>query len=132
MNIDNLKLKEKDKLDTSVPVYVLINKDFCHFHSLPNGEINWDYNRANMELIEKILEKDFGNKSYIVMPLSEAFPLFCNKQAELVKIWTPAINLIRKEPNIDYRRRIYKSTINSNKVPHPLEADALLKRLLKF
>lgn len=134
MNLTDLPLKQKDTLDTSRPIYVLLHKDHSHFHSLPTGEINWDYSFHNMQLIEKILEKDFGNKSYILMPLSRAFPLFCNLQAELVKAWTPTINLIRKEPNIEYRRRIYSRYHNSKSppIPHPLEADALLKKLLKF
>lgn len=132
LSIDDLKIGQREKFDPTQTVWVLIHKDHTHFHSLPNGEINWDYNKANMDLVDKILEKDFGNRNYIVMKLADAFPLFCNVQAELVKLWTPTINLIRKERDFHQRRAIYERFYNSKRVAHPIEADALLKRLLKY
>ena len=134
MNLTDLNLQKKETLDTSRPIYVLLSKDKTHFASLPNGEINWDYSEANMKLVESILQKEFSNHTYILMPLTVAFPLFCNTQAELVLAWTPTINKIRKEMNIQTRRNLYTGFHTSKQppIPHPLEADALLKKLLRL
>lgn len=120
------------KFEPGRPVYVLFHKDQTHFHCLPHGEVDWDYDKAVMDLREQILRKDFGNFNYHCMELSVAWPLFCNTQAEIVKYWTPTINLIRKERDVMQRRAIYERFFNRKKVAHPLEADALLKRLLHF
>lgn len=120
----------KTKFEPGRPVWVLMHKDKSHFHCLPDGNIDWSYNKADMELRERILIKDFGNTNYGVVELSWALPLFCNHQAELVTLWTPAINNIRKARSLKERFGIYQNFIKRHKQPHPLEADALLKRLL--
>lgn len=120
------------KFEPGRPVWVLMHKDKTHFHCLPTGEVDWSYNKADMELREQILIKDFNNRNYGAIELSFAWPLFCNHQAELVKLWTPTINLIRKAKTVPERQAIYARFYKRHKVAHPLEADALLKRLLQL
>lgn len=113
-------------------VWVLIHKDHTHVQSLPGGEPDWSYEKADMELREKILEKDFNNKNYYIIDAASAILLIANKQAELVKAWTPTINLIRKARQLQERRVIYQRFRKRTSLPHPIEADGLLKSLLRW
>lgn len=123
---------DPSKFEPGRPVWVLMHKDTTHFHCLPTGEVDWSYNKSDMELREKILKKDFNNHNYGAIELSWAWPLFCNHQAELVKLWTPTINLIRRGRQLEERRAIYERFFKRHHAAHPLEADALLKRLLQL
>jgi len=127
-----MKPIDHSKFEPGRPVYVLLHKDHTHFHCLPHGEVDWDYDKKVMDLREQILRKDFDNFDYNCIDLATAWPIFCNRQADLVKLWTPTINLIRKSRSIMERRAIYQRFFDRRKAAHPLEADALLKRLLRF
>jgi len=133
MNTNNLiRPVNPEKFEPGRPVYVLLHKDHTHFHCLPTGEMDWDYDRSVMELREKILEQDFGNKKYGVMTLADALPLFSNRQAEIAVLWKPVIQLIQREKDMMQRRAIYERFYKSKKVAHPIEADELLKQLLGY
>lgn len=129
MNLQNI-------IDTTAdpkrPFYVLLHKDQSHLMSLPGGEPDWSFNYADMELRKKILQKDFKDNNYTIVTGREAAIRISNKQAELVRAWSPTINLIRKAPTLGDRRAIYKRFYLSHKLPHPIEADGMLKRLLAW
>lgn len=127
-----MKPLDLTKFEPGRPVYVLMHKDKTHLHCLPNGEVDWDYSKARMDLVEQILTKEFNNPNYISIELSVAWPHICNHQAELVTLWTPTINAIRKAKTLKARFELYQSFRQKTKTAHPLEADALLKRLLQL
>ena len=121
----------KTQLDPTRPVYVLIHKDRSHLYSKEKHEPLWSYETQPIELVRKILVKDFHNRNYSLTTLKEALPIIANRQAELVIEWTPAINKIRSTRSLEERFNLYKRA--KQKIgPHPIEADSILKRLLNL
>lgn len=112
------------------PVYVLLHEDKSHIYSRPDGEPAWSYEKNSLELIRKILKHDFACTSYHVLPLSQAWPLLCNTQAELEKIWSRTIDQIRRAKRPHDRIVIYRTFMQRTNRPHPIAADAELKKLL--
>tara|TARA_R110000868_G_scaffold81743_1_gene231155 strand:+ start:7867 stop:8250 length:384 start_codon:yes stop_codon:yes gene_type:complete len=127
-----MDLQDNTKFEPGRPLFVLLHKDRTHIQSLPNGEPDWSYNKADMELRQKILQKDFHNNNYEVVTADIALTHIANRQAELIIMWTPVINAIRKEPNLAYKRNLYTRFAKRTKLPHPVEADGLLKKELRW
>jgi hypothetical protein len=124
-----INLHGKPFIDQSRTVYVLIHKDHTHVASLPDGSADWSYNRADMELREKILSKDFANRAYSTTTLPEAITLICNKQDELEQLWKPALKEIFSATSIQNAFAAYKRA--RRKIgPHPIRFDAQLKKKL--
>jgi hypothetical protein len=122
-----MNLHGSPTLEPGRPVYVLLHKDETHVASLPDGSADWDYDRATMELRQKILEKDFNNFSYGVCPLVEALTRISNKQAQLEEEWKPAIILIKKTKKLEEAWGCYVAA--KKKIgPHPLRFDSYLKQ----
>jgi hypothetical protein len=113
------------------PTYILLHKDESHVYSASTGAV-WSHETKDLELVQKILKEDFGVCNYYIIELQEGLVRIGNVQAELVRLWTPTINAIRKERNLEKRRHLYANFMDRHKAPHPLEADALLKKYLKW
>ena len=113
------------------PVYVLMSHDKTHVYCLPNGEADWSYNRADMELRVKILNKDFSDFNYSVLPLSQAIIHITNHQAELEKAWTPIISQIKRARRLKDRWNVYHSALKRYGA-HPISQDALLRELCQI
>lgn len=130
------RIKELDplnpKFEPGRPVWVLLHKDHSHIYPNPDGGPAWSYQESEIKLIRQILIKDFELHDYSPIELSVAFPLVCNKQAELEKIWSAEIAKIRKIPDLPERRNHYRRFWLRHKVPHPLLFDDELKRLLRM
>lgn len=114
------------------PVYVLLHSDESHIYSNPDGGPSWSYERQQMELIRTILRKDFKNNDYHIVTLAVAWPRICNKQAELEEVWAKAIDKIRRIKGLADRRNYYRNFFHRHKLPHPISADAELKKLLSY
>lgn len=118
------------KFEPGRPVYVLLHEDKSHIYPNPDGGAAWSYNRNDIELIRKIIKEDFGITTYHVLPLSQAWPLLCNTQAELELLWRDTIVKLRKIKNLHERRNHYRNFFLRHKRPHPILHDATLKKLL--
>lgn len=126
-----LKLHGTPQLEPGRTVYVLLHKDETHVASLPNGEADWSYNRADMQLREQILAKDFHNSSYGVVPLVEALTRISNKQAQLEKLWEKPIKEIVRTRRLEDAWELYAKAKKALG-PHPLRFDQALRRKLKI
>jgi hypothetical protein len=126
-----VKLHGTPQLEPGRSVFVLLHKDETHVASLPNGEADWSYNRADMQLREQILNKDFGNQNYGVVTLTEALTRISNKQGELMKQWTPALNAIKRTRKLEDAWELYAKARKALGA-HPLEADPWLRKKLQI
>lgn len=118
----------KTKLEPGRPVYVLLHKDGSHMYAKEQYEVLWSYEQGPIDLVRKILIKDFNNRSYSLMTLKEALVIVGNTQAKLMTEWKPIIKLLRSTKKLEDRLAIYKRA--SKKGPHPLELDSMLRKLL--
>ena len=111
-------------------VYVLLHEDKSHIYPNPDGGPAWSYDKPHLELIRTIIRKDFGINSYHIIPLSQAWPLLCNTQAELEQIWKRTITQIRSAKRVHDRIVIYRNFMKRTQRPHPISVDGELKQLL--
>ena len=117
------------KFEPGRMVYVLLSTDRTHVYALPNGEPDWSYNKADMDLRQQILEKDLKNFKYKTCELPTALVHIANHQAELERLWTPILTELRKKRKLEDRFNIYRAAIKKTKA-HPISMDSTLKRLL--
>lgn len=129
MNLANLN-PTNPTFEPGRPVYVLLHEDKSHIYPNPDGGPAWSYDRKHLELILAIIKKDFGCTAYHILPLADAWPLLCNTQAELERIWSKTIKQIRATPRVRDRVNIYRSFMIRTKRPHPLLFDHELRSLL--
>ncbi len=122
-----MKLHGTPTLEPGRKVYVLLSADESHVASLPDGTADWSYNLADMELRRLILVKDFKNKSFTVTTLVEALIRIANKQSELEKNWTSALNEIKKTKDINNAFIVYAKAKKAFGA-HPLSADSFLRK----
>lgn len=122
-----MKLHGSPQLEPGRPVYVLLHRTETHIASLPDGSADWSYSRSDMELREKILNKDFNNHNYSVTIFVDALTRISNKQAQLEKDWEPAIVLIKKTKKLEEAWGYYVSA-HKKLGAHPLRFDSYLKK----
>lgn len=129
MNIQDLNPLQP-KFEPGRPVYVLLHKDQSHIYPRPDGEAAWSYDQNQMLVTRKILATELHEYNYHVTTLAIAFPLICNRQAELEKLWRHTIETIKRIKTVQDRRIRYRRFFEKHKLPHPLIYDAVLKQLL--
>ena len=118
------------KFEPGRPVYVLLHEDRSHIYPSPDGQPAWSYDESKLKITQAILRKEFGNFDYHVCLLSVAWPLLCNTQAELEKVWQKTITQIRAARKVHDRIVIYRNFMKRTRRPHPISVDGELKQLL--
>ena len=129
MNLDDLN-PINQKFEPGRTVFVLLSKDHTHIYPNPDGMPAWSYDPNGLSVIHKILRTELGNHNYDIVELAIAFPLICNKQAELEKLWKQTLHRIQSLRSRTERIYTYRRFYQKHKQPHPISADALLRNLL--
>lgn len=123
---------QSEKFEPGRTVWVLLHEDQTHIYPNPDGGPAWSYDKAQMDLIKKIMVKDLDLHDYHAVELHVAWPLLCNKQGELEEMWRKTIKQIRRAKSLHERVTIYRLFFNRRGQPHPIAYDEELRKLLRI
>ena len=121
------------KIDPSKTVYVIMANDRTHVFPDPGDKSKpwWTYNIREVDVVMMSLKKDFKNKRYQRVTLAQAVGLIGSKQVELMTVWKPVFEDIRKLTKLEDKFDLYAKA-KRKLGAHPILLDQQLRQQLKI